>query len=122
MVYLYLLKEGNEEGGENGAGAGEQDPLHLGYSCICSKKAMRKVGRMGTEWVSRTPCTLINYGLPVSAREGDEEGGEDGDGAGMSRTHYTLVNGLPVSAQRRRRGRRGGWRWSRGEQDLLHLG
>ncbi len=62
---------------------------------------MRKVGRMGTEWVTRTPCTLIN-GLPVSAREGDEEGGEDGDGAGVSRTHYTLVNGLPVSAQRRR--------------------
>jgi hypothetical protein len=30
MVYLYLLKEGDEEVGENGEGAGEQDPLHLG--------------------------------------------------------------------------------------------
>jgi hypothetical protein len=30
MVYLYLLKEGDEEGGENGGGVGEQDPLHLG--------------------------------------------------------------------------------------------
>jgi hypothetical protein len=30
MVYLYLLKEGDEEGGENGDGAGEQDPLRLG--------------------------------------------------------------------------------------------
>ncbi len=29
MVYLYLLKEGDEEGGEDGNGAGEQDPLHL---------------------------------------------------------------------------------------------
>ncbi len=26
----YLLKEGNEEGGEDGDGAGEQDLLHLG--------------------------------------------------------------------------------------------
>jgi hypothetical protein len=30
MLYLYLLKEGNEEGGEDGNGAGEQDLLHLG--------------------------------------------------------------------------------------------
>jgi hypothetical protein len=30
MVYLYLLKEGDEEGRENGGGVGEQDPLHLG--------------------------------------------------------------------------------------------
>jgi hypothetical protein len=30
MVYLYLLKEGNEEGRENGNGAGEQDLLQLG--------------------------------------------------------------------------------------------
>jgi hypothetical protein len=30
MVYLYLLKEGDEEGGEDGDGAGEQDLLHLG--------------------------------------------------------------------------------------------
>jgi hypothetical protein len=30
MVYLHLLKEGDEKGGENGDGAGEQDPLHLG--------------------------------------------------------------------------------------------
>ncbi len=30
MVYLYLLKEGDEEGGEDGDGAGEQDPLPLG--------------------------------------------------------------------------------------------
>ncbi len=26
----YLLKEGNEKGGEDGDGAGEQDLLHLG--------------------------------------------------------------------------------------------
>jgi hypothetical protein len=30
MVYLYLLKEGDEEGGEDGNGAGEQNPLPLG--------------------------------------------------------------------------------------------
>ncbi len=30
MVYLYLLKEGDEEDGENGDGSGEPDPLHLG--------------------------------------------------------------------------------------------
>ncbi len=30
MVYLYQLKEGDEEGGEDGDGAGEQGPLHLG--------------------------------------------------------------------------------------------
>jgi hypothetical protein len=30
MVYLYLLKEGDEEGGEDGDGAGEPDLLHLG--------------------------------------------------------------------------------------------
>jgi hypothetical protein len=30
MAYLYLLKEGDEEGGEDGDGGGEQDPLHLG--------------------------------------------------------------------------------------------
>jgi hypothetical protein len=29
MVYLYLLKEGDEEGGEDGDGVGEQDILHL---------------------------------------------------------------------------------------------
>ncbi len=29
-VYMYLLKEGDEEGGEDGNGAGEPDPLHLG--------------------------------------------------------------------------------------------
>jgi hypothetical protein len=26
MVYLYLLEEGNEEGGEDGNGVGKQDP------------------------------------------------------------------------------------------------
>ncbi len=30
MVYLYLLEEGDEKGGEDGDGAGEQDPLPLG--------------------------------------------------------------------------------------------
>ncbi len=67
MVYLYLLKEGDEEGGEDGNGAGEQDPLHLSKwsTCICSKKAMRKVGRMAMERVSRTRYTLVN---PVSAQ------------------------------------------------------
>jgi hypothetical protein len=30
MVYLYLLKEGDGEGGKDGDGAVEQDPLHLG--------------------------------------------------------------------------------------------
>jgi hypothetical protein len=29
MVYLYLLEEGDEEVGEDGDVAGEQDPLHL---------------------------------------------------------------------------------------------
>jgi hypothetical protein len=50
---------------------------------IYSKKAMRKVGRMAMERVSRTCCTLVN-GLPVRylLKEGNEEGGEDGDGAG----------------------------------------
>jgi hypothetical protein len=30
MVYLYLLKEGDEEDGENSDGSGEQGPLPLG--------------------------------------------------------------------------------------------
>jgi hypothetical protein len=30
MVYLYLLEEGDEEGGEDGDGAGELYSLHLG--------------------------------------------------------------------------------------------
>jgi hypothetical protein len=30
MVYLYLLEEGDEEGGEDGDGASEQNPLPLG--------------------------------------------------------------------------------------------
>jgi len=69
MVYLYLLEEGYEEGGEDGEGAGEQDLLHLAFwfTCICYKKAMRKVGRMAMDRVSRTRCTLV-IGLPVSAQ------------------------------------------------------
>jgi hypothetical protein len=50
--------------------------------------------------VSRTRYTLVN-GLPIIARRGDEEGGEDGMEL-VSMTCCTLVNGLPVSAQRRR--------------------
>jgi hypothetical protein len=30
MVHLYLLEDGDEEGGEEGDGAGEQDLLQLG--------------------------------------------------------------------------------------------
>jgi hypothetical protein len=52
MVYLYLLKEGDEEGGEDGNGAGEQDP----------------------------PPWLMVYLYLLKER--DEEGGEDGNGAG----------------------------------------
>jgi hypothetical protein len=30
MVYLYLLEEGDEKGGEDSDGTGEQNPLPLG--------------------------------------------------------------------------------------------
>ncbi len=43
MVYLYLLKEGNEEGGEDGDRAGEQDPLPLGPLQVQEPLARRTV-------------------------------------------------------------------------------
>ena len=66
----YLLHESDGEGGDDGDGEGEQDPLPImvnGLLVSAQRRAMRKVGRMAIEQVSRTRCTLVN-GLPVFAQ------------------------------------------------------
>ncbi len=66
--YLYLLKEGDEEGGEDEDG-GVSLPATpwLMVHLYLLKESNEKSGRMAIERVSRTPCTLVN-GLPISAQ------------------------------------------------------
>ncbi len=60
MDYLYLLKEGDEEGGEDSDGAGEQNPLHLGYWSTYS---------WCTKYSTRTKYSASAYHLCYNAKK-----------------------------------------------------